>query len=489
MTNEFGNDGTDNDRAWEMLRANDPADSADTPDLLAIRASVLAESGKVVPISKRSWLAPVAVAASVALFVGGGAGYTIAAKSSGESSNSIAALAPEMGGVKSGGAAGAQDAKISAIWGGRAYLEAGTGISDTSGVQVGYTLDASDINRKDQLKLIADVFSVSGKISGSKKDGYFVGDQNYVNDVAQISGASWDLSQLITWNYSDSSVNPMYYYSDSSVNPMYCGGNFPMYDTKSGAVSGSATADLATPLPEMTSETMPTVMPSTIPEPTAVPEPLPAPTECAQPGGTLPSDESALALAKEKFGALNFTSDNAAWSVVDNGGQWGYNAEMAGAYKLVTAKVSIDGIYTNQSWTMTIGPDNAILNATGFFAKFVPTAEYNIVGAKTAIERTQNGLWTNFPPQEVYKDGMVYPMEMGINSNPSKVKRNQAGQPILDANVDRITISKAETSLISWYLNDGSTVLLPAYLLSESGSDDSRQWLQLAIADEYVDFN
>ena len=35
----------------------------------------------VSPISKRSWLAPVAVAASVALFVGGGAGYTIAAQS------------------------------------------------------------------------------------------------------------------------------------------------------------------------------------------------------------------------------------------------------------------------------------------------------------------------------------------------------------------------------------------------------------------------
>ena len=480
MNDEFGNAGSANDQAWELLQVNDPANSAGAPDLAAIRASVLAESGKVVPISKRSWLAPVAVAASVALFVGGGAGYTIAAQSSGESSNSIAASVPEMGGVKSGSATGSQDAKMSSIWGGRAYLEAGTGISDTSGVQVGYTMDASDINRKDQLKQVAGVFSVSGKITGSKKDGYFVGDQNYVKAVAQISGASWDLSQLITRNY-----------SDSSVNPVYCGGNFPMYDTKSSSVGGSATADLATPMPEMTSEAMPTAIPepTTAPEPTAIPEPAPAPTECAQPSGTLPSDESALALAKEKFGALKFASDSADWSVVDNGGQWGYNAEMASAYKLVTAKVSIDGIYSNQSWSMTIGPDNAILNATGFFAKFVPTAEYNIVGAKTSIERTQNGLWANLPPQEVYKEGMVYPMEMGINSNPSKVARNKAGQPVLDANVDRITISKAETSLMSWYLNDGSTILLPAYLLSENDSKDSRQWLQLAIADEYVDFS
>jgi hypothetical protein len=151
--------------------------------------------------------------------------------------------------------------------------------------------------------------------------------------------------------------------------------------------------------------------------------------------------------------------------------------------------VFVDGIYSNQSWTMTVGPDNKILSANGFFAKFVPTAEYKIVGAKAAIERTQNGLWINLPPQEVYKEGMVYPMDLALGGNPSSVARNQAGQPVLDANIDRITIASAENSLISWYLNDGSTILLPAYLLSESDADDSRQWLQLAIADEYVDFN
>ena len=168
---------------------------------------------------------------------------------------------------------------------------------------------------------------------------------------------------------------------------------------------------------------------------------------------------------------------------------WGYGSELSSAYKLVTAKVLIDGLFTNQSWSMTVGPDNSILSANGFFAKFVATSEYNIVGAKTAIERTQDGLWANLAAQEVYREGMIYPMEMGMGSNPSSVARNQAGQPILDASIDRITIASAEKSLISWYLNDGSTILLPAYLLSESDAEDSRQWLQLAIADEYLDFN
>ena len=456
MSNGF--DGKENDQAWVALTANDPAQHLASPELDALKASVLSQAIKVAPISKRSWLAPVAVAASVALFVGGGAGYTIAAQSGSNVPNVVSAPATEMG-----GAAGAEDSKM-AYWGGRTFLEADSGISDTSGSAIGYTFDASDIDRKAQLQSIADIFSVSGEITGSNKDGYFVGDQNYVKAVAQISGASWDLSQLITWNY-----------SDSSVSPTYCGGNIPMYDTKSsGDAPASVTAtDVATPEP------MPTV----------VPEPMPAPSDCTKPSGVLPSDESALAFAKEKFGALDFNSESAVWSVVDGGGMWGYTSELAGAYKLVTAKVLINGIDTNQSWSMTIGPDDSILNASGFFASFIPTAEYTIVGAKTAIERSQNGLWENLAPQEIYKDGMVYPMELGTSANSSAVAKNSAGQPILDANIDRIKITKSEPSLISWYLNDGSTILLPAYLLSESSANDSRQWLQLAIADEYVDFN
>ena len=485
MSNEFN--GTENDQAWVALTGNDPAKLAANPDLNAIKTSVLSEAIKVAPISKRSWLAPVAVAASVALFIGGGAGYTIAAQSADNSSSAISAPSIEMG-----GAAGAEDAKMSSIWGGRPYLEASSSISDTSGVQIGYTFDASDVDRKVQLQLVADIFEVGGKISGSKADGYFVGDQNYVSAVAQISGSSWDLSQLITWNY-----------SDSSVNPTYCGENLPMYDTRSGASVGDSPAtttatDIATPepMPTVVPEPMPTVvpepMPTVVPEPmpTVVPEPAPAPSDCAAPSGILPSDESALALAKDKFATLGFDSTTANWTVTDGGGMWGYGSELAGAYKLVTAKVLIDGLDSKQSWTMTIGPDDTILNANGFFAKFVPTSEYETVGAKTAIERSQNGLWSNLPPQEVYKEGMIYPMEIGISQqNSSGVNRNSDGQPILDANVDRVTISKAETSLVLWYLNDGSNILLPAYLLSETEASDSRQWLQLSIADKYVDFS
>ena len=467
MSNEF--DGTQNDQSWAELTANDPARDLENPNFEALKASVLSEAIKVSPISKRSWLAPVAVAASVALFVGGATGYTIAAQSNSPAQNIVSAPNLEMG-----SAAGAQDAKMSssAVWGGRPYLEASSGISDSSGTQVGYTFDASDVDRKAQLQLIADVFGIDGKISGSKADGYLVGDPNFITATAQTSGASWDLSQLITWSY-----------NDSSVTPQYCGENLPMYDTKS-----SGDSPVALPGTEVaTSEPAATVAPEPIP--TVVPEPMPAPTECVQPSGTLPTDDSALALTKEKFFALGFDPTSANWTIVDGGGMWGYSGELSSAFKLVTAKVLVDGLDSKQSWSMVVGPDGAIVSANGFFAKLVPTSEYEIVGAKTAIERSQNGMWFNLPPQEVYKDGMVYPMEIGMSANPSAVTRNSAGQPVLDANVDRVTISNAEKSLITWYLNDGSMILLPAYLLSESNADDSRQWLQLAIADAYVDFS
>jgi hypothetical protein len=492
MSNEFN--GSDNDQAWVALTANDPATAAANPELDSIKASVLAEAGKVTPISKRSWLAPVAVAASVALFVGGGAGYTIAAQSASDSANSISSPALGMS-----SAAGARDEKMSssAIWGGRPFLEAGSGISNDSGKQVGYTFDASDIDRKAKLETIAEVFEIKGKISGSKKDGFFVGDSNYVNAVASTSGSSWDLSQMVTWNF-----------SDSSISPQYCSGDMVMYDTKSGmngedpSVSGSANGSATTePAPVITSDPMPTVVPEPIP--TVVPEPMPTETfteplpapmptmsDCEVPSGVIPTDESAMVFAKSKFAALGFDASTANWSVSDNGQMWGYDSTVASAYKLVTAKVVVDGLETNQSWTITIGPDEVVLGASGFYAKFVATAEYEIVGAKTAIERSQDGRWMNLAPQEVYKDGMVYPMEMGIDqSTQAQVKRNSDGQPILDSGLDRITITKAEKSLVAWYLNDGTNILLPAYLLSESDSKDSRQWLQLSIADEYVDFN
>jgi hypothetical protein len=481
MTNEFN--GNTNDQAWVALTGNDPAQQLAKPELDALKASVLSEAIKIAPISKRSWLAPVAVAASVALFVGGGAGYTIAAQSESNSPNTISAPALEMG-----SAVGAQDEKMasSAFWGGRPFLEAGTGISDDSGTQIGYTFDASDIDRKTQLQLIADVFKVDGEISGSTEDGFMIGDQNYVNANAQISGASWDFSQLITWGF-----------NDSSVTPQYCGENFPMYDTKSSGDASVAitSTDIATPepMPTVVPEPMPTVvpepMPTVVPEPMPTVEPAPAPSECATPSGVLPTNDSALSLAKEKFQSLGFDSTSVDWTVTDGGGMWGYNSELASAYKVVTAKVLLNGMDSKQSWSITIGPDETILSANGFYAKFVSTSEYETVGAKTAVERSQNGLWANLPPQEVYRDGMVYPMERGIDTNPSAVTRNSAGQPILDANVDRVSISKADKSLVLWYLNDGSMILLPAYLLSESDSKDSRQWLQLSIADKYVDFS
>jgi hypothetical protein len=488
MSNEFN--GTKNDQAWVALTANDPAQHLAKPELDSLKLSVLSEAIKLAPISKRSWLAPVAVAASVALFVGGGAGYTIAAQSGSDSANSISAPALGMS-----SAAGAQDEKMSssAIWGGRPYLEAGAGISDNRGKQIGYTFDASDVDRKVQLQLIADVFNIEGKISGSKKDGFMVGDQNYVKATAQTSGSSWDLSQMVTWSY-----------NDSSVSPQYCGENLPMYSNKSSGDLPVSETDIATPepMPTVVPEPMPTVvpepMPTVVPEPmpTVVPEPMPtiepvpAPSECVQPSGSMPTDDSALSFAKEKFSALGFDSTSANWSVSDGGGMWGYSGDLAGAFKLVTAKVMIDGLDSKQSWSLTVGPDDALLSANGFYAEIVPTAAYEIVGAKTAIERSQSGLWMNLPPQEVQRDNMVYPMPLGTNQAvETQVKRNSSGQPILDGGLDRVTIASAEKTLISWYLNDGSTILLPAYLLSESSADDSRQWLQLSIADKYVDFS
>ena len=476
MNNEFDATDLEQDSAWKALQASDPAISATVPDLNNLRVSIKIESEKVVSISKRSWLTPVAVAASVALFIGSGAGYTVA-KNANVTSETTTAMGVPAGGVNGlGVSAGADEKMSSGFWGGRPYLEAGSGISDSTGSRIGYTFDAKAYDRKAQLEVIADVFKIEGEISGNKTDGFFVGDQNYVNAVASTSGSSWDLSQIISWNY-----------SNSAISPQCAGGNLPMSDTKVGT-GGTLAID-----PVATSEPMPTVVPepipTVVPEPTIEPLPEPIQTGCVTPNGELPTDESATALAKADFAALGFDINSAQWSVFDGGQMWGYSSESTSAYKSITAKVLVGGMATSQSWTMTVGPNKSIISAAGFYTNFIPTAEYNIVGAKSAIQRSQDAQWLNLAPQEIYPDGYVYPMSVERGTAVPSVTRNSKGQPILDAGLDRVTITKAEESLISWYLNDGSSILLPAYLLSEDSSSNSRQWIQLAIANEYVNFN
>lgn len=460
--------------AWAALVDADPAATLYV-DLAKVRASVdtgVVSIATVTPLHKRSWFKPAAAAASVALLMGTASGYSIAALGESDempavyldangagsipgraetSQTESLAAAGDLGLERSGKYA----ASSSAIWpgyGGRPFLEPTSQLSDDSSKQVGYTLDASDVDRKSEVKKLADVFNITGKVTGNKKDGFTIGDQNWVKPVVQMSGSSFD--KLASWNY-----------SNQSVAPQFCG------EDKNGQTFGLS-------------------------------------SDCDKPSGVKITSDDAIAVAQEIFAQLGLAAEQAEWSASDATLMWGPQSvgQDPWGFFTVNANVLIDGKTSGMIWQLSVGPDKKISNASGFLAKFVATAEYDLVGAKTATLRSQDAKWSNLGPQEQYKNG-GYPMPLAYAkdstvasgdiavaqpSEPS-VPANGAGQPILDAGLDPQSITSATTAYLQWWLSDGSTILLPAYkLVADQGTssiEDDRTWLQIAITDKYVDFS
>lgn len=462
------------DAQWDALVEADPASTLYV-DLAKIRATVdtgETHQAEVTPLRRRPWFKPATVAAGVALVMGTASGYSLAAWGGSNDmpqvyldANGADPAQAGVGSMKPENLATAGDMGLertgkgssysSSIWpgyGGRAFLKPTSQLTDEPSKQVGYTLDASDVNRKTEVKKLADVFKVEGKVTGTTKDGFTVGDQNWVKPVVQFMGSSFD--KLASWSY-----------SNQSVAPQYCG------EDMRGLVVGVT-------------------------------------GNCDKPEGTIITADEAIAAAQEIFAQLGLTAEEADWSAFDATPIWGpqsVSQEPSGFFT-VNANVLIDGKTSGMLWQLSIGPDKKISNASGFLAKFVATAEYDIVGAKTATLRSQDAKWSNLGPQEQFANGgypmpLAYAKDTNVASSdvavaqPSEpsVQLNESGQPILDAGLDTQSITSAMPAYLQWYLVDGSTILLPAYKLvadqGTSSADDDRSWLQIGIADSYVNFN
>lgn len=472
MTNDTNSHGSE----WEALIDADPATTLYV-DLAEVRNKVVTDTTpvtNVVPLTRRTWFKPAAAAAGVALLLGTGSGYTIAAMNESETmpavySGSISGAPAEVPAPQPGVANSAKDSaqtlgglsKYSSIWpgyGGRPYLEPTSQLTDDAGKSVGYQLDASGVKRKTAIKNIADVFGVKGKVSGTVKDGLTIGDQTWAGPVVQFNGSTYD--KQAAWNF-----------SDQSAAPQMCG------DDKNGFVIGT-------------------------------------PGECKKPHGVAPTSEQAIAHAQELFGKIGLAADAAEWSTFDFTNSWGIRSTEPSGYLTVIADVLVGGKPSGMQWQMNVGPDLSVSSASGFLATFKPTAEYDIVGAKTAVLRSQDAHWINLGPQEQYKNG-GYPMPLAYAKDSLALQGTVAsgdgampapsapvipsqpvdsnGLPILDAGLDPQSITSTSPAFMQWWLVDGSTILLPAYrMVADQGTssvDDDRTWIQMSIADKYVDFN
>ena len=472
------------DHALKALRSADPAIGMAQPDLVAIRDTVdtsdLAGVSSLSEHTARTSRLPrwsyAAAAAVLLVGVGGGTGYAISAKSHtplgttslgaycGEQdancndtglSGQISAMCAEgnpqcndtpgtLEGTYAQGVAGKTAdlgaSSVASSWIGRSWLTPADSLSDTSGYGHAYILSADDLDRSAAVKRLIDAFDIGPhKIRHrSAKDGTSITE----NDTrATVELAAQDGS-LVYWFY-DNPDNGQY-----ACEKEY--GERPVKDS-------SAPCKIKT--------------------------------------GEALSDAEAIAVAKKVFGTVGLDLANVTWETNSGKQHFGVDENQKPLpYVQVVAHMTIDGHNiegrdTVLQWSIELAPDKSVVHAFGIFAKTIQVPDYEIVGAKTAVLRSQDLKWsTAFGPEPIYNsdqgvvEGVGYPGRVVPYGTTVKQNLDDQGRPLLQVDLDQVEITKAEPALGGFYLADNSYVILPVYKLT--GGD--RSWIQVAIADKYL---
>ena len=491
------------------LAAADPAASAPDPDIAAIRARVLSNSGadpgagpaaetgaadNVVPLRRRRWpIVAGAVAAGVCVLAGTAVAGAAVGRSTAPQSGTVTAAAPVpqdalpaigtapvspnmpavAGGAPAPGAPSAEvgapqaaagapvtaDAKSSVYPGGGwgSVFEPVPDLPDEAGTARGYRLDGSDVDPRALAAKLASAFGVKGKPK-SMEGSWMVGPEDYSSATIWVSEDG-----MVSWSYSDPTQNPW----------------------ECGAVGGGvatpepapAEPGVAEPRTDMGAAT--TTDDATSSGDAASTEP--APPESCEPKDAPMSERDALAKARELLGAVGVTDDEAAGIDIE----WETGTD--GYTTWVTAWQRVEGNRTQLSWSVTFGPKEPLW-ANGFAAGLVPVEDYPIVGAKTAVERSQQVRWMTFGPTLI-DGGMVVPMaeDAATTSDTATAATPRVSSPgMVEVWMSPVTVTGAEPTLVQYWQPDGTMLLLPAYRLSTA--DDRGTWAVIAVADSAVTF-
>lgn len=450
------------------LKSNDPASNLAEPDLQAIRHKVAESDVTVTDIrlsgsskakQARKLAAPL-IAASVALALGTGAGYSLAARgdnSSAQNSNT-SALAPacppsnpqcnsgaglEVAGKSASGISANRDssfasANLAYYAYGQMWFMPSAELSDEGGQAPGYVFSTDGMRPKDLSKQLIAAFGIAKHTVTE--------DEWSINIKAADSDANlWLNKSDLNWSFDQQSKGPYAYACEN--NPV----DTSVVDAPTEGKGASV-------------------------------EPQPSST-CDPTAGKAISDNEAEAIAKKLFKELGLEESDAIWSVQSGSEYFGSQVP----YVHVTAEVLVAGQKSGLAWSADIAPDKSIYAASGYLSKVQKTADYETVGPKTAALRSHDLKWANFyGPQYVDKSGSnnVLPMlGRGANSNGTSSEKDldSAGRPLLPLSLTKAEITSATPGLIGVNLNQNYT-LLPAYKLCGS----SGCWLQVAVADKYV---
>jgi len=473
----------DEDLALQALQASDPAIGMDQPDLVAIREKIdtheLAEVHGLNDHAARKSRFPrwsyAAAAAVLLVGTGTGAGYSIAALHAGTNQKVVgsamcAAGHPNCNGqgqtagafrcstsaptcsdstspqlvasglstrvgsdVISSGLAKAKSTNSSGYQG-RPWLTPANSLSDTPGTGHAYIMSDAGLDRSAIIQKLIDAFNIgehSIKHNSALADTTVTAD----NSPATIN-LSPSSDYLSGWMYSNVDNGP-----DACAKDLY---NY---------------------IPKMHANDL-------------------KPGECTVKTGEVLSNAVALNLAKEIFGTAGLDLANVTWDT-ESGSQYfsqGKNADPQ-PYIQVVAHMTVEGQETSLSWSVEFAPDKSVIWASGTFAQVVQVPNFDTVGAKSAVLRSQDLKWSEFaaPQLQTTSNGYVSlegdtPIAQG-GSAPTDAD----GRPLLQIQLDQAEITSAEPSIGEFWIN-GTLAMLPVYKLS----DGSRTWTQVSVADKYL---
>ncbi len=155
-----------------------------------------------------------------------------------------------------------------------------------------------------------------------------------------------------------------------------------------------------------------------------------------------------------------------------------YQVDFADGRTGVSAWQLVGDQRTQLGWRLVFDTDGAILAASGFSSGLQGVPDYPIVGAATAVQRSQQSPWTALPASPVASAPGAPAEEVVPQPDPT-------GRPTFDLPMSTVDVTSAELGLAQYWQPDGSILLLPSYILT--GADGST-WSLLALADSAVSF-
>lgn len=154
-----------------------------------------------------------------------------------------------------------------------------------------------------------------------------------------------------------------------------------------------------------------------------------------------------------------------------------YELETINGRTAVNAWQVVEGQRTQLGWRLVLDSDGTVLQASGFSSGLEAVPDYPIVGAASAVTRSQQSPWSSLPASPITgpTDGDVEPAP----------RPSASGVPQVDLPVSTVAVVGADLGLAQYWQPDGSILLLPSWILT--GSDGST-WSLLAVAEPAVAF-